>query len=360
MLGILLASMVAQPDGGGIALRVAILHNAPEVVLTGDLSVNTGGDKWKSKRKIKISSRKNRIKIDGGLVKGPVRIRSSKDEIKIGKSSYRGEMYIHATGQGLLVVDHLPAEQYLVGLINAESYSYWPREAIRAQAVVARTYALHRRSINAGKKYDVRSTVLDQCYHGSALEDDEAADAVSSTRGQVLYFGGRIAETFYHSTCGGTTAGAGEVWGFNRDYLRSVKCEWCSESPRYFWKYRADAGQIARALSNNGIKIGRPKKIVVENKTSSGRNSVVKVSGSIAARSVKATDFRKALGYTNIFSTRFEIFEPEKGVFLFLGRGSGHGVGMCQWGAKGMAADGKKYVDILNFYYYGCSIVQAY
>ncbi len=361
LVGLLLTVFSSGGEAEGVKLKVVIAEGAPKVVVSGEgLGVKVAGRKWHPGNRIKIKTRGKALDIGGRTFRKPVRVTTDADFLYVDGRQYRGDIIVHGGKGGLLVVDELPLETYLVGLINAEAHSSWPREAIRAQAVAARSYAMLRIDRSGSRSFDLRATVADQVYLGSALEDPAAADAVRSTRGEVLSFGGRVAKAFYHSTCGGRTAGVKEVWGGDFPYLRSVECDWCQESPRYFWRYQIDGMKISAALARSGIKVGSVKEIKIVGKTPSGRNDKVKIVGGGRNKIIKASTLRKTLGYTNIFSTRFEVFEPDAGKFLFMGRGSGHGVGMCQWGARGMAALGKKYREVLLYYYPGCSIMKAY
>jgi len=361
LVGLLIAVFASGPQGDGTKLRVAIAEGVRAVRISGyDLDITANGRKWSSKGPVEIKASGKALKVANKTVRGPVRIKTSSGLLYVDRRQYRGEIIVHGGKSGLLVVDELPLETYLVGLINAEVNSRWPVEAIKAQAVAARSYALVRAKQRASKVFDVRATVADQVYLGSSLEDPAADRAVRSTHGEVLEHGGSIAKTFYHSTCGGRTAGVKEVWGENLSYLPGVECDWCSESPRYFWRYQTDGVKIGSALERGGIKTGKVKRITIAGKTPSGRVGIVRIKGQRGSKHIKATALRKALGYTNIFSTRFEVFEPEDGKFLFLGRGSGHGVGMCQWGARGLAVKGRTYREILRYYYRGCSIMKVY
>lgn len=361
IFGVLLSATAAQEPVDEPYIRVAIVEEAAEVSIAGSmLTVAGSGGTWDTAEPIALKTDGKEIEINGKDFRSPIKIVSSDDFIQVNNYPYRGTIVIYNHRGKLLVVDELPLEVYLVGLINSETYSTWPREAIRAQAVVARTYALHRAAGNKNAFFDVRATVLDQCYLGSRLEDPASRDAVSSTRGQALSYGEKIAETFYYSTCGGATASSKEVWGSDFPYLSSVICTWCADSPRFFWKFEMTGEAIGGALAKSGIHVGELKKLRAVGKTSSGRNDLIFIEGTRGRKTIKATTFRQALGYTNLFSTWFDIFELDGGGYKFLGRGSGHGVGMCQWGSRGLALDGKTYQDILLYYYNGCSIKQLY
>ena len=215
----------------------------------------------------------------------------------VNERQYRGEIVLHKERNGILVVDELPLETYLVGLINAEINSKWPIEAIKAQAVVARTFALKKSEERRGKLFDVRADVSDQVYPGSSLEDQESYAAVSATHGQILTYRGEIIQAYYHSTCGGRTASSLEVWGKEHPYLRGVECKWCVDSPRYFWKLTSSGRKIGQALRRKGINVGNVTSIKTFGKTSSGRVARVEIRGSNGRRVVDATLFRAGVGF---------------------------------------------------------------
>lgn len=340
-----------------IKIRVAVLEgvNAFEVAGERMLLFHRNGETEIGNR-VDVACDGDMIKIGETSYEAPLRVKAKRDIFYINEKQYKGDLVIHMEHRDILVVNELPLETYLVGLINAEMNSKWHLEAVKAQAVVARTFAMKKMEERRHKNYDVKADVSDQVYHGSSLEDEESELAVAQTAGEVLLYRGELANAFYHSTCGGHTASSQEVWGRYYPYLIGVECQWCVDSPRYFWKYEISGAELGTLLQKKDIVIGEVKKIKTLGKTPSGRVSRVEIVGSRGKRVISATVLRTAVGYTKIFSTRFEVNEPEKGKFVFVGGGSGHGVGMCQWGARGMALAGKTYKEILEYYYPGIQI----
>jgi len=253
-----------------------------------------------------------------------------------------------------LIVNSISLDKYVAGIINKEMLPNWPLEAKKAMAVAARTYTLFKKLKSPSPYYDLSDTTSDQVYGGFGAEDAESRFAAAQTQGEVLVYENLPIEAYYHSTCGGRTVSAAEVWGKDFPYLQSVKCDYCKESVRYKWKTEISAKEMALKFK---IKESEIKHITISegNKSESGHLLGITLSTNKTTLKMKAEKFRSTLGYSKIWSTRFAVFK-NKDKFLFAGMGSGHGVGMCQWGAYGMAKEGKTYKEILLHYYTGVEI----
>jgi stage II sporulation protein D len=264
-----------------------------------------------------------------------------------------------ATADGILVINDLPLEEYLVGLINCEISSLWPLEAVKAQAVVARTYALFQKRTRRGALYDVESTVLDQVYQGCMLEDSRAVRAVQETAGEVLLYEGKPVQAFYHSTCGGHTELPENVWGFSLPYLIDRECSYCSTAPSYRWEQRLSLPRIEAALRRQGVIEGHLSSVKEGRRSRGGRLVELTIVDGRGARAISAPLFRKAMGYDLLPSTAFTIQRTGEEL-LFKGEGKGHGVGLCQWGANGQAQEGRSYRQILAYYYHDVCLTRLY
>jgi stage II sporulation protein D len=169
----------------------------------------------------------------------------------------------------------------LVGLINAEISSKWDIEAVKAQAVIARTYALYQKNNSPESYYDLESTVLDQVYKGTGKEDSSSRYAVETTRGEVLVYNGNIIKSFYHSNCGGRTEEPIFVWNEDLPYLKSVKDNYCKTSaPNTFWDYQISKIALEEKLSIFGYNIKNIKKIDIIKRSPSGRILELEIRGS--------------------------------------------------------------------------------
>ena len=292
---------------------------------------------------------------DGLLVQGVTCRKvtfSAPAAISVNGKPYRGRAEITAADKGLLVINELPLEEYLVGLINCEISSSWPIEAVKAQAVIARTYALNRREVRKNALYHLESSVLDQVYDGCEIEDNRARRAVQDTSGQVLTHNGAVIQAYYHSNCGGRTEASENVWGARLPYLAGVDCVYCLLSPSSYWEYSCSLKDIEEKLRSSGMKIAGVTGIRPGNRNSRGRLKHVVVTASSGDVSLAGDQFRKAMGYSVIKSTSFTV-DVSGGAVVFTGVGNGHGVGLCQWGAKQRALDGFSYTEILAYYYPG-------
>ena len=265
----------------------------------------------------------------------------------------------------------LPLETYVIGVVAAEMPSSFEPEALKAQAVIARSYALGKIRANAGNAADGHGDLCDdpghcQAYYDPAYLEKEwgadfaekyrkVTDAVTATAGQVLTYEGGLAQTFYHSTCGGKTASAKEVWGEEIPYLQSVTCKWDRDAPRYRETFSVSLSDLPWLLGDGSspciaVAEGETVTVVpsVAGESDSGRIEAVSYAGLM----FDAADFRRALGLN---STRFTL-ESDGETLKVTTYGFGHGVGLCQYGANGMAKDGKTYDEILSYYYKGTEL----
>jgi stage II sporulation protein D len=277
-------------------------------------------------------------------------------------------------------VNDVDLEKYLDGLVNAEFSSKWNEEAIAAQVVVARTYAYYqiREARRKKAKYDVDASVKDQVYNGAMKENFHSSRAVEKTRGIILTAtadGVLPIKAFYHSTCGGKAELPENVWGVHYPgFKHLVQCPYCADSPRYRWQLDLRNEDLAETIFKNvqtsGLLKGWPRNalaVIKEGQLLDLRTTQLDSVGHVArvisvwaeGRSVvdlpiPATRFREWVGVFRLRSTAFDSTFQRQGrekSWHFDGRGSGHGVGMCQWGAKSMAEKGHSMNEILNFYY---------
>lgn len=295
---------------------------------------------------------------------------------------YRETVKIYSNGSFCEVVNEVDIEKYLDGLVNAEFSSRWNEEAIAAQVVAARTYAYykikHVRESEPEAHYDVDSTVIDQVYDGSIKEDFRASKSVERTRGWILTVGRNSAapiKAFYHSTCGGSTDTPERVWGEHYPGLNhGVPCPYCTSSPKFRWNFELRASDVVSAFRRGAsvdgassgwrkdwpavLKLGRLGDIQVLGDGRSGRASKVRTfwrdaRGGWIELAVSSARFRGWVGSDRLKSTGFEVVPliGGAGVWRVQGRGFGHGVGMCQYGAKTMGERGFNVSSILRHYY---------
>jgi stage II sporulation protein D len=286
-----------------------------------------------------------------------IRIIPEKDaSIYIDKRRFRGIVDVMRTEEmKVMVVNHLDVEKYLYGVLYHETPHYWPIEVLKAQAIVARTFALHRIETMKDRDYDVTSDVYSQVYGGRASERWKTVKAVNATRGKVLTYKGKIFPAYYHSMCAGHTEDAEIVFGLTLPPLKGRSCPYCKGAPHMSWKEQFSYKQIEAKLKGYGIAVKGLRHIAEGKRDESGRLVNVRISDAAGTREIKGYKFRLAMGPNVIKSTNFTIRISSRGV-LFRGKGWGHGVGMCQWGAFGMGRRWSGHKQILAFYYPGATI----
>ena len=295
----------------------------------------------------------DRIRIDGTrLLGGSVDVGGVPD-LLVDKRRVGGRVRLLARNGRLLAVAVVPVETYVAAVISRETPKLFHPEALKAQAVASRTYAYGALKKPKDNAYDLVGSVEDQVFEG--VDDVPAVfrDATMETSGLVLMHRGDFTQTVYHSTCGGRTESAVNAWGRDVPYLRSQVCEDCSSSSAYRWVYRmtqAEGRRVARAMGIPDAEKGL--RISIAGLNSSGRISRIRLTSSGVSRETQASAFRSAVGYSRMRSLWAEI-EPDGDEWIIKGRGYGHGVGMCQYGANGMAKSGKGFREILMRYYPG-------
>jgi len=292
--------------------------------------------------------------------------------IRVGNRAYAGTVRLLRGADRVVAVNALDMESYLLGVLGGEMPCNWPREALKAQAVAARTYALYYQLQRGGSEWDLTNTTEDQVYDGGNVKAS-VADAVNATRGEALLHDGGVFPAFFHSTCGGQTESPGKALGKPEyDFLEGVPCGFCAASPHYEWRVEIPAFALVSKLREAGIAVGPvtavsavagedlPARQTPGGQAGAGNGGrtvkLVWPGGGIAA---PIADFRRAVGRMTIRSGKFECRAQGDG-FLFIGHGLGHGAGMCQYGCKGMAEVGRSYREILMHYYRHTTLQKLY
>src|SRR4028118_93048 len=267
----------------------------------------------------------------------------------IGDRWYRGRTQIVPTGKGLTAVNYVNLEDYLYSVLGSEMSASWPQEALKAQAVAARSYALYKRSTSSNSVYDVGNTTTWQVYKGLESEAQGTHLAVDATAGQVMTYGGKVILAVFHSSSGGHTENVEEIWSDNLPYLRGV-ADYDMGAPVYEWTKNFSRSELSRKISGVGNVIS----MTPERTTPQGRIITMSVQGDRATRRISGNDLRSALG---LRSTLF-VVNPTSNGFEVTGRGFGHGLGLSQWGAHNLAARGINYQQILDHYYQSATLAQ--
>ncbi len=379
---------VDRVEGGAPAVRVGIAVDAPALEVTTDGRVEVeadgrtrdrGSGPWtviRTGSRLQATSAGAKIRAAEALVVRPLRGR-----IRINGTGYRGAVLLLPAATGVTAVNLVELEDYLRGVVPLEigaGREAAEVEAVKAQAVAARTYAIRHLGRRDALGFDYYGTVLDQVYGGADVEDPVTTRAVEETRGMILTHGGRPAETYYHSTCGGETAALEEVWaGEPRAYLQSVSDArpgggwYCESSTRFRWTEEWDEPALLETLTT-GLRargLGRVtavRSIEVGARSPSGRVAELVIRTDAGSVTVRGDSIRRVLlpePGRILNSTSFEVETTGRDRVTGLtvrGSGWGHGIGMCQTGALGRARDGASYREILSTYYPGTRLVRLY
>jgi stage II sporulation protein D len=299
--------------------------------------------------------------------------------LELNGKTYRGSLEFHPEGSGFICINVLPLEEYLRGVVPLEMgrHDETRIEALKAQAVAARTYSVKRVLARTGEAFDLYSSVQDQVYGGAAAEHPMSDRAIRETAGILLLHQDSLAHTYYHSTCGGTTASRHEMWGgapipylISAPDTDSEGNAWCRASRYMAWTQEWDLDQLTTIVRKNlpeaGVRGAQSFKSITaiepRSRYSDGRINMMEIRtdrGTILVRGDKTRwALRPAPGTGRILeSARFDI-EIRSGRAVAKGNGFGHGIGMCQMGALGRAQAGQTYAEILQAYYPGTDLAK--
>jgi stage II sporulation protein D len=276
--------------------------------------------------------------------------------LNLNGTPYRGELRIEKSVRGDMdVINVLDVESYLYGVVPKEMSPRWPLEALKAQAIAARTYALYQKDKSKDKEYDVIATTASQVYGGAGAEATTSNQAVDETTGMVLLYDGQLALTYFHANSGGMTEEARRVWSADVPYLKAVRDDYSAKAPGCAWKLSLNIDKIRTALNKKGLDVGQIEKVMPVDISPSGRVTKIKIFHGGRESVLTGNDFRLKTDPTQVKSTLFTMTNEGDEIHLEV-KGSGHGVGMSQWGAYIMAREGFSYGDILRHYYYGIEL----
>jgi stage II sporulation protein D len=369
----LLASAVvnvrAEP-AAPMRLQIAIVRQAvsAEIEADGPVDVVAPGAKPKPlewKGALKLTARVGGVRLSQLTLPTETRLVPRDGSlIKVGADRHRGALILRLDpGQTVTVIEEVGVEDYLEGVLPHEMDPDWPLEALKAQAVVARSFAYANMGKFKKDGFDLTADTRSQMYKGVTGVNDNVRRAVKETRGEVLGWHGELLRVYYHACCGGRTENAAEAWGGDPKAtpppLRGVKDPWCAASPHMRWTAYFAWQDIMSAIEERRRLPGPLKSLKI------GRRDVAGYVRDFVARSgrndltVKAGDLRGALGAGDLKSIRISRLIVKKKGLEFVGAGSGHGVGLCQWGARIQAEKGRKYEQILRFYFPGADLSEV-
>lgn len=390
----------AAASGMGQTVRIGIREGRGSVALTSDsgLGVWKNGSLWKkfpARTPLQIALKGNAVTVGGAAAAGAVEVRplSSAGSVKITDGyAYRGAIRVMKSPQrwGLTVVNVVPVEEYLYGVVGKEMSPSWHREALKAQAVAARTYAISHKNYFASRGFDMTDDTSSQIYAGINGESPSVIAAVDATRGEILTYGGKPIDAFFCSTAGGWTENSENVWGSRIPYLRGVSDD-SSRMPSYRWSVTTTPEKLAANLTTAGKGVGKVRSITlsplgkrpmaVSDRGVSGRVLSMTVNGSAGSVRVTGNAFQSIYGLKSTlfdFSQGGAVPDPDSGrkgrsatmtvkagvPITIYGYGWGHGLGMSQYGAYQMAQEHGSadtyYRTILTHYYTGTRLEKLY
>jgi stage II sporulation protein D len=391
------ASSVEEPDirvllaDGGTSYRIG---SSGGLTVRSKEGMEIVGVAGRGGAVIEARGRSLRVETEPGAALGAVDgdawiVPNAKSVLTYEGVAYAGKMQVVASGEGrMMLINVLPIERYLEGVLpheigdpGAEGY-----DAVKSQAVAARTYALGKMAQHKGDVFDVHASVMDQVYRGLKGTTKVASGAVRDTRGVVMDYKGNVVRAYYCACCGGHTSDIRQVWPDREpaDYLRGVPDRavgddraFCREYRRFRWRYNFTGREIGnilritlpRQLGVSEEEVGAVKDMRIEERSHSGRVTKLTIETTLQTfvvegdriRWILEPDPRRGAILPSVMFRLDKVMERDRIAFVSIsGGGNGHGVGMCQHGAIGMAKRGYTYRMILAHYYPGCTIEKAY
>ncbi len=350
-------ALVATSAWSAETMRIAVGPEGARVVLEGaDLRVGPDADEGRyepfSATRVTVAYEGGALTVNGHASPTPaLRFRSGAEgdsPLSVNGTKVRGDVVVLRGKSQLAAVNVLALEDYLVGVLGGEMPRSFPPEALKAQAVAARTYALNKKLEQYGQPFHLGSSVISQVYKGLEVEDARTREAVEATRGLVLTWQLQPIEAYFHASCGGRTESGLDALGRDLPYLRPVDCG-CAKLPTSHWTLDLTPADLKPlgAQKATGLK--------VQGRSPTGRARRV----DLGTRTVDAVTFRERVGYMKLKSLHFDVEKHREG-WRLSGHGFGHGAGLCQWGARVFADKGWDYRKILRHYYPGTELQALY
>jgi stage II sporulation protein D len=366
LAALLSLGLALAPTANAAEIRVAIKRDASQVNIGSSVDAIVQDGAGKTVGEIKgmngfVAERQGNVvaldKWKSGVI--TVQPKDANGVVWIGDRWYRGRVVIVPTANGLTAVNWVDIEQYLYSVLGGEMNGSWHQEALKSQAVAARTYALHKQEASRNDLYDVVDNTYSQVYRGIQDESTGTQMAVNSTKSQVLTYNGRLILAAFHSSSGsGKTDNVEEVWVQALPYLRSVQ-DFDQDSPVYSWNKPYSQAQLTSLFGCNGGTVQSFKPV---KQTTGGRVKTMQVTtdkGSCAfdgeaiqgKLGLKSTNFAIVPVYKQIASKDPKATPKVLDRFDVVGSGFGHGLGLSQYGALSMAKKGYNYQQIVAHYY---------
>ncbi len=384
--------LAAAPVQGADPVRILLFENAGAIILSADgglvVELQNGRERWLA-TPVTVEPGGNGIRLNGNSLGSEVlSFRGRRQDLSVSfrpgqngaapearaalESSVAspamppspplvvgGLLHVKQRGLGLAGINAVDLEDYVKGVVPAEMNSGWHLEALKVQAVAARTYVVYQRMMNGGRDYDVLATAQDQVYQGRRGVDQRIHEAVEATRDLVLTYQDVPILAAFSSTAAGPTEDAINVWSKDLPYLKGVECPFDRNSPHFEWQASFTLEDLEAALQSQGRPVGTIASFTPYAYSRAGRVTKIRVLHSHGELILRGEELRRAVGYQVIRSTQFEIDSVGREVLLS-GRGAGHAVGLCQWGTKELAELGYSFHSILYYYFPGTILQPLY
>jgi len=300
--------------------------------------------------------------LDGRRLVGeePLLVEPDAGRLRVEGRPLPGRLEAWADPRGLFLVNALELEDYVAAVVASEVPRTWPQAALEAQAVAARTFALAQKiAQGASARAHLGSSVLDQVYSGAAHPDSGALRAAQATQGEVLTYGAAPIAAYFSASCGGRSETGEAAFNLPAGSTPYLISEPDDADPGRGWVVRKPLAQISSALRKAGRVLAPVTALDISARTGSGRARTLRIETESGPRTLGAVELRQILGYEALPSLLFDV-SVEGGTAVFRGRGNGHGVGLCQWGARARAQRGETYRQILAHYYPGSELRRMY
>jgi len=348
-------------------VRVAVLKDVDAATIQFDahvmvemLHTGTALENYMSSGAIAVKPTRSGVVVGSHVYKVyGVRINSQSQKFRLNDREYRGDIVIiRQKNMKLLLVNYIDIDDYLKGVLPKEVSPRWDMEALKAQAVVARTYALFQELNSSARDYSLEKTVASQVYGGATSESDSTSRAVESTRGEIMLYQGNIFPAYFSADCGGHTTRPETVWDtYPNDVMGGVACPYCRSSKHHDWSRTITLQEIEKGLRAKKLYDGDIFSVEGTKMDASGRVTEFVVHGSTGSVAIQGNRFRIAVGPQHLRSTRIRKMRLVGDGYFFEGFGWGHGVGFCQWGSKAMAEAGYTYRQIVRYYFQKAAII---
>lgn len=366
---LLLAGVLLATAAGAEEIKIEVARGRPQVALAGAGATFSQGPDGAAVEAAggehAVRAQGEALLLDGARVREPLVAHAGKEPLRVDGKRLPGRLEIWAEKGGLVVVNALDLEEYVSAVVASEVPASWPAAALQAQAVAARTFAVAQKiELGRGARAHLGSSVLDQVYAGAAKPQGGAREAARATLGEVLTWEAAPIQAFFSAACGGKGESGEAAFGLPKGsapYLPGGDDGAYDEgAPRLRWTVALKPAELTATLRKAGRLQAEVTGVEVAATTATGRASKLRLTVKGAKPvTMAATELRQLLGWQKLPSLLFEV-AGEGGAIVFRGRGSGHGVGLCQWGARGRAAKGEGYREILAHYYPGAELRRMY